>query len=233
MATCPICGVQYQPTRYGQKYCTHACRNRRARPPKSEAAKERDRKRVHPPRNCDYCGQSYQGTYSGRPSQYCTPACWYAARRQGWPCSKVYPTTCPVCGVVWCSRTSRRKLCSAECQRKKQSQYVSAKIMERYRTDPQFRDQVLARAHARRADKLGLGSKQVLLSYLIKRDHGVCGLCHRPVRAKRGPMRPSIDHLIPLSRGGTHELSNVQLSHYRCNLEKNNAGGGEQLLLIG
>jgi 5-methylcytosine-specific restriction endonuclease McrA len=92
---------------------------------------------------------------------------------------------------------------------------------------------VLAKAHARRADKLGLGSKQVLLSYLIKRDRGRCGICHRPVRAKRGPMRPSIDHIIPLSKGGTHELENVQLSHYRCNESKGNRGSGEQLLLIG
>lgn len=46
-------------------------------------------------------------------------------------------------------------------------------------------------------------------------------------------MRPSIDHIVPLSQGGTHELANVQLAHYRCNLSKNNRGSGEQLLLIG
>jgi 5-methylcytosine-specific restriction endonuclease McrA len=84
-----------------------------------------------------------------------------------------------------------------------------------------------------------MASVAVLLTYLIKRDHGRCGICHQPVRAKTGPMRPSIDHIIPLvplragDERGMHELANVQLAHLRCNLSKNNRGGGEQLLLVG
>jgi hypothetical protein len=87
---------------------------------------------------------------------------------------------------------------------------------------------------------LGLDSNAVLLSYLIKRDKGRCQVpaCLFPSRkvaplGSSGPMKPSIDHKIPLSKGGTHDLANTQLAHYRCNLSKNNRGGGEQLLLIG
>ena len=104
---------------------------------------------------------------------------------------------------------------------------------ERYYTNPKYRDGVLASGHARRAHKLGLGNVRVTLTYLIQRDKGRCGICGGVVRAKRGPMRPSIDHITPLASGGRHELSNVQLSHYRCNLSKNKRGGGEQLLLLG
>jgi 5-methylcytosine-specific restriction endonuclease McrA len=92
---------------------------------------------------------------------------------------------------------------------------------------------MLARAHARRADKLGLGDLKITIAYLVQRDKGRCGICRKPVRAKQGPRRASLDHIIPLSRGGTHTLANVQLAHYVCNLSKNNRGGGEQLLLVG
>jgi 5-methylcytosine-specific restriction endonuclease McrA len=111
--------------------------------------------------------------------------------------------------------------------------------MARYHSDPEFRDQVLASAHLRRADRLGadvgldIRTKRDLVAYLIKRDKGRCGICHKPVRAKKGPMRPSVDHIIPLSVSRDHSLANLQLAHYRCNLSKNNRAGGEQLLLVG
>jgi hypothetical protein len=108
---------------------------------------------------------------------------------------------------------------------------------ERYRTDPTYRDQVIATAHARRAHALGLGDARITISYLRKRDHNRCGICHQPVRAKRGPRGPSIDHVIPLKpksgSAGTHTLANVQLAHLHCNRVKHNGGSGEQLALLG
>ena len=43
------------------------------------------------------------------------------------------------------------------------------------------------------------------------------------------PRSPSIDHVIPLSKGGTHEMANVRTACLRCNIKKGNRGGGEQL----
>lgn len=43
-----------------------------------------------------------------------------------------------------------------------------------------------------------------------------CGCCGEPVEATD----VHFDHIIPLSRGGRHEPSNVQVSHSRCNLSK-------------
>lgn len=96
---------------------------------------------------------------------------------------------------------------------------------------------MLANAHARRADKLGKGSKKILLGYLVERD---CGRCQVPAckyRSRKigasGGRRASIDHIIPLSLGGNHDLANVQLAHYACNLAKNNRAVGDQLAMIG
>lgn len=48
------------------------------------------------------------------------------------------------------------------------------------------------------------------------RDGWICGICEKPV----DPARSSIDHVVPLSHGGTHTWSNVQISHPGCNSQK-------------
>ncbi|MGV7750350.1 HNH endonuclease [Mycobacterium kansasii] len=35
------------------------------------------------------------------------------------------------------------------------------------------------------------------------------------------PLYASVDHVIPLSKGGPHERSNLQTAHLRCNTTKN------------
>lgn len=55
-------------------------------------------------------------------------------------------------------------------------------------------------------------------------DHGwVCHLCGEEISrfANRDDhMRVTLDHIIPLSRGGQHIRSNVAPAHYRCNMAK-------------
>lgn len=66
----------------------------------------------------------------------------------------------------------------------------------------------------------------VTLKAVMKRDGGVCKLCCKPVdTADRrgngaGYNYPTIDHIVPLSRGGGHVMSNVQLAHMICNSRK-------------
>ncbi len=55
------------------------------------------------------------------------------------------------------------------------------------------------------------------------RDGWTCQLCHEPIDRAivwPHPKSPSIDHIVPLSRGGTHALSNVQSAHLGCNSSK-------------
>ncbi len=56
-----------------------------------------------------------------------------------------------------------------------------------------------------------------------ERDGGICGICSLPVALDReGADEPSIDHIVPLSRGGTDDESNLQLAHGGCNSGKCN-----------
>lgn len=55
------------------------------------------------------------------------------------------------------------------------------------------------------------------------RDGWTCGLCRLsvdPGLAWPNPMSASVDHILPLSQGGTHALANVQCAHLGCNSRK-------------
>lgn len=58
---------------------------------------------------------------------------------------------------------------------------------------------------------------------IAERDGYQCQLCGLPVdMAATGRDKPSIDHIVPLSRGGTDEIQNVELAHFGCNSSKGN-----------
>ncbi len=102
--------------------------------------------------------------------------------------------------------------------------------MARYYADEAFRARVLSDAHNRRADRLGLTEIRTprdLVTYLVERDGGrcqitACLLADRRVLLERGPAMASVDHIVPLSKGGEHTVDNLQLAHFRCNLSKGN-----------
>jgi 5-methylcytosine-specific restriction endonuclease McrA len=52
-----------------------------------------------------------------------------------------------------------------------------------------------------------------------------CGICGHDIdKSLKFPNLDSmtIDHILPLSNGGSHTLSNVQLAHLKCNVKKHN-----------
>lgn len=48
---------------------------------------------------------------------------------------------------------------------------------------------------------------------LYLRDGKRCQICKKPMDRSE----VTLDHIIPLSLGGTHQDSNVQIAHHRCN----------------
>lgn len=65
----------------------------------------------------------------------------------------------------------------------------------------------------------------VYVEQLIERDGYLCYLCQEPIdmkvprTSKRGA---TVDHVIPLSRGGSDEMDNLKLAHWICNNKKSN-----------
>jgi 5-methylcytosine-specific restriction endonuclease McrA len=111
---------------------------------------------------------------------------------------------------------------------------VIARVRARYEADPEpqrawqrayqrRRPDVSANTkHRRRALLRGATAGSVDARAVFLRDGGVCYLCGQPVdpTASNRMERPSLDHVVPLARGGPHTLDNVRLAHYGCNLRK-------------
>ena len=103
------------------------------------------------------------------------------------------------------------------------------------RTAKAHPESALERKDRRRARMRGAFIAPVDRKAIYKRDNYTCQLCGKKVKMDKkrpDPMSPSIDHILPLSKGGTHEPRKVQLTHLRCNLRKQNKGV-DQLRLFG
>lgn len=71
----------------------------------------------------------------------------------------------------------------------------------------------------RRARKYGVtADKDITIKKLYERDNGICQICKQACKWED----KSIDHTIPLSKGGSHIWDNVQLAHLSCNVTKGN-----------
>lgn len=67
-----------------------------------------------------------------------------------------------------------------------------------------------------------------LLPVLWKKSGGVCALCLWAL----DPKKLDVDHIIPTSRGGTDEESNLQVVHHLCNIRKGNRPMDEAVVRI-
>lgn len=58
---------------------------------------------------------------------------------------------------------------------------------------------------------------------IFERDDFTCWLCGGkalPGVPKNHPQRATLEHVVPLSRGGAHTRANVRCAHLLCNLRK-------------
>lgn len=68
-------------------------------------------------------------------------------------------------------------------------------------------------------------SASISLQALMLRDNGICWLCGKPCNIdldSNDNDYPSIDHVIPISKGGKDAWNNVKLAHRICNSLKSN-----------
>lgn len=122
------------------------------------------------------------------------------------------------------------RVCSSWFTIKNQGQTCSTKCQNKYRTD-----RVRAHRDRRRARKRNAYREDVHRAKVYASDGYRCHLCGKktdPTKQTPHPKAPTIDHIIPLAAGGTHEPSNCRTACFQCNATKGHRGGGEQLLLI-
>lgn len=115
---------------------------------------------------------------------------------------------CPVCGSVFFWGGEKQICCSSECSKKYSNTKHTARKDTRIKPEKRI-------------------DTDIELHKLFYRDKGRChicgGLCDwNDIEARdngmvAGNMYPSIDHVLPIAKGGTHQWSNVKLAHRICN----------------
>lgn len=59
---------------------------------------------------------------------------------------------------------------------------------------------------------------------ILNRDGNKCWICNEELGeiVPNHDLAPSIDHIIPQSKGGSNEIENLKLAHRKCNSERGN-----------
>ena len=121
--------------------------------------------------------------------------------------------------------------------REKNIEYARAYDSLRYERDREKRIELATKhSHVRRARLSKVETDQGLTrNALRKRDGDKCYYCHRVMDFSRAvgrkfhDLHATIEHLEPISRGGSHTFDNCVLACRSCNLTKN-AGDIEEFV---
>ncbi len=73
---------------------------------------------------------------------------------------------------------------------------------------------------ARLTSAVRAGRRETLYRMLAKKHRGIvpCYVCGQHVSENVA----TLEHIIPLSKGGTDEMANLSISHYTCNNRRGN-----------
>lgn len=233
---CAECSTEIFPKKMGAKpkYCPD-CAKERLRISRRDYARRAAAgiELPRPARACVVCGEEFiPGRGAGRPSLAC-PDCRPDLARErvrAWQRAKghvasgtVLTRTCEPCGArfEWTVTPGRPAWMCEAC---KKASYLAAA--------PQRR----ARNSKRRARLYSAGYERFDDIEIFERDRWKCGICHKKIdKGVQWPNRMcvTLDHIIPVSQGGSHTRANVRAAHYSCNSSRNNRGGNEQLALLG
>lgn len=226
---CCYCHKEYVTRKKKQKYCSPDCQHN---------AVSLIMKKEKPIAICKYCGKEFE--YSKRKSNgiYCSKECCgkdkinnankykqiYYNDRQNIKRLSVeltnelqrlkqrYDTVkkqldnikqCKVCDSFFMAKNKHQLYCSIHCRNKHHNRYKDKRI---YRN--------------------GKPDLSITLTKLYMRDNGICQLCGRHIDFdcdSNSKHYPSIDHIKPIAKGGTHTWDNVQLACRQCNSIKSDS----------
>jgi 5-methylcytosine-specific restriction endonuclease McrA len=82
------------------------------------------------------------------------------------------------------------------------------------------RRRLIENTHTRFRRVVVRSGERIRLAEIYERDRGLCGICGTAVAAEAkmpDPFSPSLDHILPIARGGLHVRANVRLAHFICN----------------
>jgi hypothetical protein len=247
---CECCGKEFDghPTK---KYCSGQCKRRakyeRLDKPRRQIKGYGIRSYTY---ICKQCGKEYHPKEKDR-DKYCSRECFFEfiskrgksviankeQRKEAWIKKietqkyltllrnditkamneelKTKTYICQLCGKKFDS-CRKKRACSDGCERKLKNRLATS----------------YHEVRKRGFKKNGIVDNTITLNKLILKHKGICGICGKSVDVNDckydkqgnfivGNNYPTIDHIQPRVKGGTHTWGNVQLAHLKCNSIKN------------
>lgn len=179
--------------------------------------------------------QQYKGEHSELPKDHW--ALWYG-KASTWP---RYPMLdCAHCATAFLPKAANAKYCSRKCTWQwhdnkngvRSFADTYAQVRSCVRCGDAYQHVSMQRAHCsdfcrdsaatERGAYLHHGwIRKGLREAIYQRDGHTCMLCGEAVDYNADPQRgawaPTLDHVVPRSKGGTHEASNLRTAHRWCN----------------
>lgn len=213
--TCRVCGLP-APRRssrgFPPLYCSPRCRQaasyeRRRDTLNAQARIDSAELRSTTLKVCPQCDSTFTPTVTLK-QRFCSKQCRRRASRD---------TQNRTCEASNCGRSVRaRGLCSKHYRRWERENGKAS--------PPKWDEKRRAAWKARYALTRGAADAESFdYREVYERDGWVCGICQKPVDSELrwpDPMSVSLDHVVPVSRGGRHSRDNAQCAHLCCNVSK-------------
>ena len=162
-----------------------------------------------PWRECPIC----QERFVSRAKKYCGRSC---AAKAGNLLPQTAVFECRQCGVSVTREPGngwRRAFCSLKCGHEHHKR--------KHRGSPAYKKMKLEANRRRRARKRSNAPvEKIDFDLVLQRDEYSCQLCHEQVDWSVAAKYPTLDHIVPISKGGSHTYKNVQVAHQLCNSRK-------------
>lgn len=168
---------------------------------------------IEGPESCEYCGRHTGGR------KYCDSRCTARANRSV-PLARV----CVACSEPFDTTALMVKsvTCSEKCRHERERALAVAHYAKEVQTQ-KGRDRVRNMGHKRRARKMAAFIDDVSRDTVMRLGDWLCHICNEPIDPElEWPSQGfgTVDHVIPLSKGGAHSYANCKPAHLRCNCAK-------------
>jgi predicted nucleic acid-binding Zn ribbon protein/endogenous inhibitor of DNA gyrase (YacG/DUF329 family) len=202
---CDTCGKSMIYSGIGRiaKSCSDKCKNihdHKIRVSKGDYLKEKTLI------NCDSCKTEFLTAFDHQ--RFCSASC--RNKKDTNDKSRIYLYKCDECGIDFVTKRHLSGVSVQSITRCKNCQ------IERQRV--RYRKKTLARQGA-------LSNPRISVEIIAKRDYYLCHLCNQIVDMdlkRTDKMGATIDHVLPISKGGLDTMENVALAHWICNIKKGN-----------
>lgn len=191
-AYCKMCGQPYMKTNGKSMFCSDVCKKARIKQRyEDEKEKRLDYQKAWRKKH----GEEAKKRFNERHPNY------YRDRSRSLRGSAEYTRQCEVCGNEFSTFFPQAKTCSDNCSRILRNRNRAKRIRSRYK-----------------------------LQAVFNAYDGICQICGKPcdwtdikmVNGIKcmGDNYPTIDHIIPTSKGGEDAIDNIRLVHMICNAKK-------------